>query len=127
MAVRCFCLEFRPSDHVFLHKSHVFSNISKILSKSDEGWGLNTIARERRQEGTSVTSLHDLTRDIDIKTSSRQMMASSLTGDVSYPVTCLCYYVTSLCVVCRQQHGDVLGEWRRRSRQDQVPHADVQG
>lgn len=80
MAVRCFCLEFRPSDHVFLHKSHVFSNISKILSKSDEGWGLNTIARERKQEGTALTALHDLTADVGLKTSSRQAMASSLTG-----------------------------------------------
>ena len=40
MAVRCWCLNFLPGDHIFLHKSHVFSNISKILSKSDEGWGL---------------------------------------------------------------------------------------
>jgi len=39
MAVRCWCLKFQASDHLFLHKSHVFSNISKILSKSDEGWG----------------------------------------------------------------------------------------
>ena len=52
MAVRCWCLKFRSNDHVFLHKSHVFSNISKILSKSDESWGLNTIARERKQHGT---------------------------------------------------------------------------
>ena len=39
MAVRCWCLKFQLSDHMFLHKSHVFSNISKILSRSDEGWG----------------------------------------------------------------------------------------
>jgi len=36
MAVHCFCLNFRPSDHQFLHESHVFSNISRILSKSEE-------------------------------------------------------------------------------------------
>ena len=36
MAIRCFCLKFRQSDHQFLHESHVFSNISQILSKSDE-------------------------------------------------------------------------------------------
>ena len=38
MAVRCWCLKFLSADHVFLHKSHVFSNISKILSKSEEEW-----------------------------------------------------------------------------------------
>ena len=36
MALRCFCMQFRQSDHQFLHESHVFSNISQILSKSDE-------------------------------------------------------------------------------------------
>ena len=36
MAIRCFCLKFRQSDHQFLHESHVFSNISQILSQSDE-------------------------------------------------------------------------------------------
>jgi hypothetical protein len=46
MAVRCWCLDFRPSDHLFLHKSHVFTNISKILSKSDEGWGVANISND---------------------------------------------------------------------------------
>ena len=36
IAVRCWCLKFLQSDHQFLHESHVFSNISQILSKSDE-------------------------------------------------------------------------------------------
>lgn len=36
MAMRCWCLKFRQSDHLFLHRSHVFSNISKILSRSEE-------------------------------------------------------------------------------------------
>ena len=80
MAVRCWCLKFRSNDHVFLHKSHVFSNISKNLSKSDEGWGLNTIARERKQHGTKLESLKDLTSNVDMKASSRQAMIGSLKG-----------------------------------------------
>lgn len=62
IAVRCWSLKFRPTDHMFLHKCHVFSNISKILSKSDEGWGLNTIAREKKQVGESYLKYHDYFR-----------------------------------------------------------------
>ena len=36
LAIQCFGIKFRPSDHQFLHNSHVFGNISKILSKSEE-------------------------------------------------------------------------------------------
>ena len=36
MAVQCYCVRFAQSDHQFLHESHVFSNISRILSKSEE-------------------------------------------------------------------------------------------
>lgn len=36
---RCFGLRFTPADHDFLHQSHVFSNISKILSLSEEVLG----------------------------------------------------------------------------------------
>ncbi|XP_067640218.1 E3 ubiquitin-protein ligase highwire isoform X3 [Eurosta solidaginis] len=36
IAIQCFGIRFRQSDHQFLHNSHVFGNISKILSKSDE-------------------------------------------------------------------------------------------
>lgn len=43
MAVRCWCLKFQSSDHQFLHECHVFSNISRILSKSEE---------EREENGT---------------------------------------------------------------------------
>ncbi|KAK7079389.1 hypothetical protein SK128_007794, partial [Halocaridina rubra] len=39
MAVRCWGLRFTPADHDFLHQSHVFSNISKILSRSEEVLG----------------------------------------------------------------------------------------
>jgi len=36
IAVRCWGLRFAPADHSFLHRSQVFSNISKILSRSEE-------------------------------------------------------------------------------------------
>ncbi|XP_017493146.1 PREDICTED: LOW QUALITY PROTEIN: E3 ubiquitin-protein ligase highwire-like [Rhagoletis zephyria] len=36
IAIQCFGIRFRQTDHQFLHNSHVFGNISKILSKSDE-------------------------------------------------------------------------------------------
>jgi E3 ubiquitin-protein ligase MYCBP2 len=36
LAIQCFGIKFRPTDHQFLHNSHVFGNISKILSKSEE-------------------------------------------------------------------------------------------
>lgn len=36
LAIQCFGIKFRQSDHQFLHNSHVFGNISKILSKSEE-------------------------------------------------------------------------------------------
>lgn len=36
---RCWGLRFTPADHDFLHQSHVFSNISKILSRSEEVLG----------------------------------------------------------------------------------------
>lgn len=80
MAVRCWCLKFQLSDHVFLHRSHVFSNISKILSKSEEGWdpsscsaGLQTMTRRKH--------LKDLTAAADVKASSRQAMIASVTDN----------------------------------------------
>ena len=59
MAVRCWCLKFKPSDHMFLHKSHVFSNISKILSKSDEGWGLAGAVGENFKVDTEYKTVTD--------------------------------------------------------------------
>ena len=83
MAVRCWCLKFWPSDHVFLHKSHVFSNISQILSKSDEEWGeVANAANDNAQvqETLCVECLKDLTPLAELKASSRQAMIASLTG-----------------------------------------------
>uniref|UniRef100_A0ABM0LXG7 Probable E3 ubiquitin-protein ligase MYCBP2 n=1 Tax=Saccoglossus kowalevskii TaxID=10224 RepID=A0ABM0LXG7_SACKO len=90
MAIRCWCLRFRPSDHVFLHHSHVFSNISKILSKSDEGDTddvmlnssasfIGEIVLPSEQSVVTVSCLKDLTSVADIQVSSRAAMLSSLT------------------------------------------------
>ena len=82
MAVQCWCLKFRPSDHVFLHKCHVFSNISTILSKSEEEWGENAGNNVPLQGPVagSVECLKDLTATAELKASSRQAMIGSLTG-----------------------------------------------
>ena len=36
IAIRCWGIKFKPADHQFLHQSHVFSTISRILSRSEE-------------------------------------------------------------------------------------------
>ena len=36
IAIRCWGIKFKPADHPFLHQSHVFSTISRILSRSEE-------------------------------------------------------------------------------------------
>ncbi|XP_071950592.1 E3 ubiquitin-protein ligase MYCBP2-like isoform X2 [Antedon mediterranea] len=83
MAMRCWCLRFQPADHMFLHHSHVFSNINKILSKSegevDEGGAaVNGTALEKNLQNT-VELLKDLTSQVEIRVSSRAAMCSSLT------------------------------------------------
>uniref|UniRef100_A0A8C5P7M6 E3 ubiquitin-protein ligase MYCBP2 n=1 Tax=Leptobrachium leishanense TaxID=445787 RepID=A0A8C5P7M6_9ANUR len=86
MALRCWSLKFKQSDHQFLHQSNVFHHINNILSKSDDGdseesfnisvqSGFDTI----NQELCTVTCLKDLTSVVDIKTSSRPAMIGSLT------------------------------------------------
>ena len=57
MAVRCFGLRFTPADHDFLHQSHVFSNISKILSLSEEVLGAGDEASSMYEAAHSAVSL----------------------------------------------------------------------
>lgn len=84
-AVRCWNIKFTTTDHAFLHRSHVFSNISKILSKSEEEDDMSISMHESHQSSCSqhTTSLIQLLRDVthlvDIKASSRQAMVGSLT------------------------------------------------
>ncbi|KAK4876736.1 hypothetical protein RN001_009242 [Aquatica leii] len=90
MAVRCWGLRFVPADHSFLHRSQVFSNISKILSRSEELEDCTISMQDSHpnnfylsifsfQLSYVVESLKDLTSSVEIKASSRQAMVGSLT------------------------------------------------
>ncbi|XP_069061346.1 E3 ubiquitin-protein ligase MYCBP2 isoform X10 [Pleurodeles waltl] len=86
MALRCWSLKFKQSDHQFLHQSNVFHHINNILSKSDDGdseesfnISVQSGFEAINQELCLVTCLKDLTSVVDIKTSSRPAMIGSLT------------------------------------------------
>ncbi|XP_066562691.1 E3 ubiquitin-protein ligase MYCBP2 isoform X4 [Amia ocellicauda] len=86
MALRCWSLKFKQSDHQFLHQSNVFHHINNILSKSDDGdseesfnISVQSGYEAINQELCVVTCLKDLTSIVDIKTSSRPAMIGSLT------------------------------------------------
>ncbi|XP_066542914.1 E3 ubiquitin-protein ligase MYCBP2 isoform X1 [Hoplias malabaricus] len=86
MALRCWSLKFKQSDHQFLHQSNVFHHINNILSKSDDGdseesfnISVHSGYEAISQELCVVTCLKDLTSVVDIKTSSRPAMIGSLT------------------------------------------------
>ncbi|XP_031417201.1 E3 ubiquitin-protein ligase MYCBP2 isoform X1 [Clupea harengus] len=86
MALRCWSLKFKQSDHQFLHQSNVFHHINNILSKSDDGDSEESfnISVQSGYEAISqeicvVTCLKDLTNVVDMKTSSRPAMIGSLT------------------------------------------------
>lgn len=72
---------------MFLHRSHVFSNISKILSRSEEEEDGTISMHESHQSTysqqitTCVESLKDLTSSIEMKASSRQAMIGHLTNN----------------------------------------------
>ncbi|KAF7271207.1 hypothetical protein GWI33_015889 [Rhynchophorus ferrugineus] len=114
IAVRCWGLKFAPTDHGFLHRSQVFNNISKILSRSEEIEDFTMSMHESAfsQPTASVESLKDLTQMVEIKASSRQAMIASLTdgstetfwesGDEDRNKT------KSITVVCAHGHHPVL-------------------
>lgn len=102
LAIQCFGIRFKQSDHHFLHQSHVFGNISKILSKSDEmreqnedmssimisSHDPNTVGSNigQFQMGlnaleTNIVWLDDLSSIFDVTVSSRQAMVASLTDN----------------------------------------------
>ncbi|XP_011290756.1 E3 ubiquitin-protein ligase highwire [Musca domestica] len=97
IAIQCFGIRFRQTDHQFLHSSHVFGNISKILSKSDEQnespgvFGMSEDAESKELLGKDIYSIpdaggkiiyySDLNGHFDITVSSRQAMAESLTDN----------------------------------------------
>lgn len=88
MAVQCFGMQFRQSDHQFLHRSHVFGNISKILSRSDENEDLrySTAPEEQqrtqqgveRNPGVCMEHFSDLHGLFEVSVSSRAAMAPAL-------------------------------------------------
>ncbi|KAK0177727.1 hypothetical protein PV328_001747 [Microctonus aethiopoides] len=87
-AVQCWSIKFTPADHMFLHRSHVFSNISKILSRSEEEEDVTMSMHESHQSvysqqqiTMSVEALKDLTTGVEIKASSRQAMIGHLTDN----------------------------------------------
>lgn len=85
-AIRCWGIKFTAADHMFLHRSHVFSNISKILSRYEEDKDVAMSMHESHQSvqsqvTSSVEVLKDLTPGVKIKTSSRQAMIGNLTDN----------------------------------------------
>lgn len=92
IAVQCFGIKFRQADHQFLHRSQVFGNISKILSRSDEQNEQNLLQQSQagmfesitpislRPGGdTKVTSRIDLAGKFEVTVSSHQAMLQNLT------------------------------------------------
>lgn len=87
IAVQCFGMQFRQSDHQFLHRSHVFGNISKILSRSDEQQNdelkfsaVNEAEQQQaeRLNGVGIEQLTDLQGMFEVTVSSRAGMAPAL-------------------------------------------------
>ncbi|KAK6172343.1 hypothetical protein SNE40_016020 [Patella caerulea] len=83
MAVCCYSIKFQQSDHQFLHESHVFSNISCILTKSEEDTDDNSIDISQVQVCFRVSALKDLTSNTEMKASSRQAMIASLNDNTT--------------------------------------------
>lgn len=85
IAIKCWGIRFNSTDHSFLHRSQVFSNISKILSRSEEMEDFIASLKENHpsfiQDSSLVESLKDFTGSVEIKASSRQAMIGSLTDN----------------------------------------------
>lgn len=98
LAIQCFGIKFRPSDHQFLHNSHVFGNISKILSKSEEFNEENLLfstalgdsnenqldesnIRASMKDKVMVYNNIDITDVFEFIISSRQAMVAALTDN----------------------------------------------
>ncbi|PIK37591.1 putative E3 ubiquitin-protein ligase MYCBP2 [Apostichopus japonicus] len=81
MALQCWSMKFRTNDHMFLHQSHVFSNINRILSKSDEAEADQDQKVVKRDEEAcaQLEYLVDITNSIECEVSSRSVMLGCLT------------------------------------------------
>ncbi|XP_050423071.1 E3 ubiquitin-protein ligase MYCBP2 isoform X2 [Adelges cooleyi] len=80
MAIRCWDIHFTTADHMFLHRSKVFSNISKILSHSEEYQDVceDLVSGAHENEKGIVTCLKDITENTEITASSRSAMIANL-------------------------------------------------
>lgn len=86
ISIQCFGLKFKASDHQFLHRSHVFGNISKILSRSEEqneensmvSTNYQSLGRDVDDQSVALNYLHDITDVFEITVSSRPAMLNSL-------------------------------------------------
>lgn len=94
LAIQCFGIKFHQTDHHFLHQSHVFGNISKILSRSDElrehqtddtpflfGDVTALLNSHGNVGGTKFLSLVEMCGMFEVNVSSRMAMASALTDN----------------------------------------------
>lgn len=79
LSIQCFGIKFKASDHQFLHRSHVFGNISRILSKSEEQEE-NSYGSYTLESDTPVNLIHliDITDVFEVTVSSRPAMLNSL-------------------------------------------------
>ncbi|RVE51528.1 hypothetical protein evm_003798 [Chilo suppressalis] len=85
-AIRCWALHYSPYDRAFLHRSQVFSVISKVLSHPEDDAYDETLLGALHESFHSysnkenyVWSCPDVTSWCDITVSSRQGMAGALT------------------------------------------------
>jgi E3 ubiquitin-protein ligase MYCBP2 len=74
-AISCFALRFWPSDHSFLHQSHLFSTISRILSRGEGEADAEHGSPRLGMEG-GVERWADLTGQVEVTVSSRQAMVA---------------------------------------------------
>jgi len=76
-AITCFSIKFWPSDHPFLHQSHLFSTVSKILSRGDgegEDHGSPKHGSGAGQGGEGgVERWTDISAGVELTVSSRQV------------------------------------------------------
>lgn len=84
MAIRCFGVDFQPSEHIFLHECKVFSHISAILARSsvDDSKLMYSGTDNSLVEINNIHSLIDMSKDLSSKfqifTSSSQEMIPCL-------------------------------------------------
>eukprot|EP00095_Tigriopus_kingsejongensis_P005847 maker-scaffold697_size109876-snap-gene-0.24 protein:Tk05847 transcript:maker-scaffold697_size109876-snap-gene-0.24-mRNA-1 annotation:"e3 ubiquitin-protein ligase mycbp2 isoform x1" len=79
IAIRCWGIKFKPTDHPFLHQSHIFPTISRILSRPQDHHN-EAIKRPSKMAPSALVleQIADISSQVEIKVSSRQTMIGSL-------------------------------------------------